>query len=107
MSRCGACVGILALLAVQGCGGSKDKDKGICEQKEVGTDKAKKQMEMCCKDGKPGEGAPAADCCTKKSEADVKKCLGEELAKKAKAAPAPSGKATGKPGETTTAKGDV
>merc|ERR1719473_1911257 len=82
--RC-ATVAVMALLALQGCGGAKDKDgandKGICQTSDkaaLSGDKTK--IELCVKDGKATKGEVTPKCCKAKDEL-LKKCLKEEANK--------------------------
>merc|ERR1719183_1742282 len=94
--RC-ASLAVVALLALQGCGGD---DKGTCEKASYNDkkDNKKHELEMCCKDNKPvgsGELAPTPDSCKEKDEAKMKASLKDQVSKLAKKkgeepAPAPN-----------------
>merc|ERR1719453_419680 len=91
---------VLFLFALQGC-----EDKGTCETAE--TEDKKEKKEACCKDGKPGEGKPSAECCEKK-DAELKACLQAHAKSLGKPAPATPDKTTGSAAaQTTTSKLEV
>ena len=90
--RC-ASLAVLGLLVLQGCGDDAKK-KGTCETADATVSGKKVAKEMCCKDGKPGDGKPSAECCKNKDAAALKKCLKEEVTKLAKAAETPAAPST-------------